>query len=219
MTLKRTLGAVALLVVLAPTVALAQTPASVHVVKAGETMYAIARQHGLRLADLIAANSQVKNPSMIYPGMQLRLAIDWLAPSGGTYPSIKPGDKVWLEADISDQRVYVKKGTQTLYTMITSSGMEPGHATPLGTYYVEQERGDWFYSWKYQEGAKYWTSWKGHGEYLFHSVVMDRTQNVMESEARKLGTEASHGCFRMTLADAKWIYTNIPTGTKVVIHQ
>ncbi|HAH78565.1 MAG TPA: L,D-transpeptidase, partial [Ruminococcaceae bacterium] len=35
--------------------------------------------------------------------------------------------------------------------------------------------------------------------------------------ADKLGEPASHGCIRLPVEDAKWIYDNIPEGTKVVI--
>ena len=34
----------------------------------------------------------------------------------------------------------------------------------------------------------------------------------------RLGINASHGCIRLTLTNAKWIYDNIPRGTKVVIY-
>jgi lipoprotein-anchoring transpeptidase ErfK/SrfK len=215
------LCALSLAAVTGPVAAAAQAPATAYVVRAGDTMYGIAGRHGIRLAELIRANPQVKNPAAITPGLRLAIpgkAIDWMAPSGGAYPVIKSGDKVWIDADLSDQRISIKKGSQTLYTMVTSAGTEPDHPTPRGTFTVERERGDWFYSQKYQEGAKYWTSWKGHGIYLFHSVVMDKNQRVIETEARKLGAAASHGCFRLTVADARWIYEQIPTGTKVVVH-
>lgn len=207
----------------------AQAPAAlaagrVHVVASGDSMWRIARQYGVSLAGLQAANPAVSNPAMIYPGMKLtipdkaRTAVDPFAPSGGAYPTIRKGDNVWIDVSLNAQRVYIKKGATTVYTMVMSSGVDPTHSSPKGTFYVEPERGTWFFSEKYQEGAKYWVSWKGHGIYLFHSAVMDRSQQVIWPEAAKLGTKASHGCFRLTVADAKWIYEQIPTGTKVVVH-
>ncbi|WP_026174326.1 L,D-transpeptidase [Effusibacillus pohliae] len=145
--------------------------------------------------------------------------VNWMAPSGGNYPKIQKGDPIWIDISIKDQRVYIKKGDETIYTMVTSSGLdtEPDNSTPRGTFYVEPERDTWFFSPQYQEGAKYWVSWKNHGEFLFHSVPMDKNGNVIEAEARKLGQKASHGCLRLTVPDAKWIYDNIPVKTKVVI--
>ncbi|CCU56791.1 ErfK/YbiS/YcfS/YnhG superfamily [Bacillus subtilis E1] len=46
---------------------------------------------------------------------------------------------------------------------------------------------------------------------------MTKDQKVIKTEAEKLGTKASHGCIRLTIPDAKWIYENIPEHTKVVI--
>ena len=46
----------------------------------------------------------------------------------------------------------------------------------------------------------------------------DENGNYITSEAKKLGKKASsHGCVRLSVADAKWLYNNVTTGTKVVI--
>lgn len=34
----------------------------------------------------------------------------------------------------------------------------------------------------------------------------------------RLGINASHGCVRLAIDDAKWIYDNIPSKTKVVVY-
>ena len=34
----------------------------------------------------------------------------------------------------------------------------------------------------------------------------------------RLGINASHGCVRLNINNAKWIYDNIPRGTKVVVY-
>lgn len=58
-----------------------------------------------------------------------------------------------------------------------------------------------------------------HGPYLFHSVPYTRVKKnaVQTREFNKLGRQASHGCIRLSVADAKWIYKNCPVGTRVVI--
>ncbi|MGO8693176.1 MAG: L,D-transpeptidase [Rectinemataceae bacterium] len=88
---------------------------------------------------------------------------------------------------------------------------------PQGIFFVQRERGPSFFSAKLDEGARYWISWLHHGEYLFHSVPTDSRGRIIAWEARKLGQKASHGCIRLTLPDAKWLYENIHYGTKVVI--
>ena len=47
--------------------------AGTHTVESGETMYKIAEKHGVELEQLIAANPQVKNPDLIFPGDVLTL--------------------------------------------------------------------------------------------------------------------------------------------------
>ena len=36
---------------------------------------------------------------------------------------------------------------------------------------------------------------------------------------RKLGTPASHGCIRLAVKNAKWLWENITDGTTVVIQK
>ncbi|WP_412030966.1 L,D-transpeptidase [Bacillus nakamurai] len=143
---------------------------------------------------------------------------DWTKPTGGTYPDIKK-KPVWIDVSTEKQRAYIKEGSKTLYTMVISSGLDRSddESTPKGTFYIQPERGKWFFSLGYKEGAEYWVSWKNHGEFLFHSVPMTENKKVIEKEAKKLGTKASHGCIRLAIPDAKWIYENIPVKTKVVI--
>ena len=55
------------------------------------------------------------------------------------------------------------------------------------------------------------------GHILFHSVPYTAPRNdALEYwEYDKLGTKASMGCIRLTVADAKWIFNNCGTGTMV----
>lgn len=134
-------------------------------------------------------------------------------------PKVSPDSKssFWIDVDVSEQQVTIMQGDEIVKTMTASTGVE-GKETPLGTFQV-QNRGDWFFSEKYQQGAKYWVSFKDWGIYLFHSLAMDKDQNVIPEEAEKLGKPASHGCVRLAIDDAKWIYDNIPERAKVVIHE
>lgn len=58
-----------------------------------------------------------------------------------------------------------------------------------------------------------------HGPYLFHSVpyYSVNKSKVSTKEYNKLGVQASAGCIRLAVTDAKWIYDNCRIGTKVVI--
>lgn len=51
-----------------------------------------------------------------------------------------------------------------------------------------------------------------HENYLFHSVLLDNKGNVIDG---RLGKRISHGCIRLAVEDAKYIYEDIPAGTSV----
>lgn len=118
-----------------------------------------------------------------------------------------------LLVEIETQHVYIYKYNKLIKTMVCSSGMS-GYDTPEGKFKVT-DRGKYFYSDKYQEGAYYWVRF--YKSYLFHSVPYDKNGNMIESEADKLGQPASHGCIRLSNEDAKWIYENIPRNISRVL--
>lgn len=119
-----------------------------------------------------------------------------------------------IEVTISKQNVTIfDSKDQIVESFICSTGKD-GNDTPVGTFTIK-ERGESFFSKTYQEGAYYWTQFDG--DFLFHSVPFDETKTIEAVEAAKLGSKASHGCVRISIDNAKWIYDNIPKGTKVVI--
>ena len=57
-----------------------------------------------------------------------------------------------------------------------------------------------------------------YGNYLFHSVIYDRSSSPVKIIDGSMGVSASHGCVRLSIDHAKWIYDNIPKGTTVYIY-
>ena len=176
---------------------------------------------GRRLAFFAAAvlfAMSVVPVSADFPGA-VAGAIDWLRPTGGPYPRLEAGARLWVKVSLERQRVYIMDGGKSVYTMIASTGLDtpPDDRTPEGTFYVQRERGLSFYSSKAGEGARYWIP--GCITASTSSIRCPSTKrgDIILDEARKLGNKASHGCIRLSLADAKWVYDNIPYSTKVVI--
>lgn len=66
-------------------------------------------------------------------------------------------------------------------------------------------------------GYTCWYYTQFYGNYLFHSILYNPGSKTSVQDGR-LGINASHGCVRLSLANAKWIYDNIPRGTKVIIY-
>lgn len=60
----------------------------------------------------------------------------------------------------------------------------------------------------------YWYT-QFYGDYLFHSVLYSKYNGRLMDG--RVGMQLSHGCVRLSIEKAKWIYDNIPTGTKVVV--
>ena len=147
----------------------------------------------------------------------MRTPIDWQESSQTTdYPTLADGD--WIKVSIVDQRTYLMRGNDILYTMYCSTGVEGDNATPTGEFVIEPEKGESFYNDRSGEGANYWVSFKDHGVYLFHTVPVDQNGDYLEAEGAKLGLEASsHGCIRLSIPDAKWMFDNAIVGMKVVI--
>ena len=93
-----------------------------------------------------------------------------------------------------------------------------GTATPTGGIYTIPGKTWDRWTWGQMVGgvwAQYYVRIKG--SILFHSVpYVSKDKSTLEYwEYDKLGTKASAGCIRLTVADAKWIYDNCPAGTQV----
>lgn len=89
-----------------------------------------------------------------------------------------------------------------------------GEATPKSGVYRTSD----MYTWRLLQGDVYGQyAVRITGHILFHSVpYQKRAKDTLEWwEYDKLGTDASLGCIRLTVEDAKWIYDNCPKGTQV----
>ena len=91
--------------------------------------------------------------------------------------------------------------------MICSTGVDGG--TPLGTYRLSGNRWEWL---SLVGGVQGRYNTQIFGDYLFHSVpYLERYNNgsLQPGEFDKLGTACSHGCIRLQIRDAMWIYYNL----------
>lgn len=104
-----------------------------------------------------------------------------------------------------------KKGNWALkYYWLCSPG-KPSTPTVLGSYTVTGKG----YSFGHGYTCYYYTQF--YGDFLFHSVLYNQGTRVIQDG--RLGQQLSHGCVRLDIKNAKWIYDNIPYGTKVYIYK
>ena len=108
--------------------------------------------------------------------------------------------------------VTVYKGETPIRAMVCSAG----DSTPEGTFNIDN-KWYWLMLIKGQYG-RYCS--QICGDYLFHSVPYN-SMDIFDLDTEMyndLGTLCSHGCIRLTVEDAKWIYDNCPAGTEVTIY-
>lgn len=88
--------------------------------------------------------------------------------------------------------------------------------TPTGTYKTDRN-----HRWKMLMGPS-WGQYSTHivGGIYFHSVSGRNTTpyNISAYSYNKLGSAASHGCIRLCVRDAKWIYDHCAIGSTVHIY-
>ena len=136
-------------------------------------------------------------------------------------------DKYYIEVDTGNQVVTVyQKDDEGEYTRIVrrfvcttgkTKGTEedPASPTPGGKWKMgARERFGKFANFE-GEYSRYWTQIVG-GIY-FHSIMFGKrdVNELKKSPFRNLGSAASHGCIRLCVRDAKWIYDNCPHRTQV----
>ena len=109
-----------------------------------------------------------------------------------------------------------EKGKYTIPVKAMACSVGVNNATPTGTFSISNQ-----YRWHTLMGNVY-------GQYcsrivggvLFHSVYYSAADpsTLAYNSYNRLGSAASHGCVRLNVADAKWIYDNCSSGTKVRIY-
>ncbi|MDO5022664.1 MAG: peptidoglycan-binding protein [Eubacteriales bacterium] len=131
----------------------------------------------------------------------------------------------FIDVDVNNQLIKIygldEEGNYTKFirAMWCSTGTT-SYPSDIGTFTLTERRALWaeFPTWGGGK-ARYWT--KITPSIAFHSFMYGSydVKNVNMKSVNRLGKRASHGCIRLTLHDAKWIYQNCKAGTQVKIHE
>ena len=145
------------------------------------------------------------------------------------YSAPKPDYVVpyFFEVDVKNQVVkvwkynYSTQGYTDLDRCFLCTTGSTSNPSPVGTHTLSGRKATTclFTKWGNTE-ARWWT--KITEEIAFHSVIYGKANDsstLKVSSLNNLGKRGSHGCIRLTVADAKWIYDNVEEGMQVWIHE
>ncbi|MEI6298636.1 MAG: L,D-transpeptidase [Actinomycetota bacterium] len=121
---------------------------------------------------------------------------------------------------LDEQRVYVYNHRKRLIaTLPASTGVDD--QTPVGTFKVFSQSAQAFYTPNPSERMRWMTRFtKGRagGNIGFHGIPYKVTKSGEIPFFTPLGiAPSSHGCIRMRVADAKWLFHNMDIGTVVSV--
>ncbi len=125
-----------------------------------------------------------------------------------------------VEISLDDQRIYVYELNEAndyeqTHEFICSTGL--GNSTPRGIFLDAYPANTWHYFEKFNCWAKY--SFEVEGNIMIHSVLFDDNDSstLRENSLYALGQKASHGCIRLKVSDAYWLFSHCKRGTLVIV--
>lgn len=143
---------------------------------------------------------------------------DWELPLG--YPA---ADTYYIIVDIAHQVTMVyEKDENGEYTvpvryMLCSTGL--GNRTPVGTFSMCSYRLRFS---KFDRDGRYGQYWTQIRKAIYFHTILYTQGNAASYQAStylELGQKASHGCIRLTVPDARWMWYHIAPGTKCTIRK
>lgn len=193
-----------------PTSPAPATSSGVYIVRRGDTLIGIARQHGISTSQLAARNGLTWN-SWVYVGQKLIISGASTAPTTPTTPSNPPsqptGSDKWIDVNLSTQTLTAYEGQTAVLTARVSTGTQ-WTPTVAGTFSIYVK-----YTSAPMSGPGYYLPNVPYVMYFYRGYGIHGTY-----WHNNFGTPMSHGCVNMATSDAQWVFNWAPVGTKVVTH-
>ncbi len=153
------------------------------------------------------------------------MSFEELVGDNGVYEKVvdyPPAGTYRVVVDLRYQLVIVfEKDAQGQYLipvryMVCSSGGN-GNSTPTGTFKSGDHKVRFGLFVNDNVYGQYWTQITGR--IYFHSLLYSarNAKTYTTSSYKNLGKAASHGCVRLLVPDARWLYYNIAPGTEVEV--
>ena len=148
---------------------------------------------------------------------------DVVLPAHTPRPTASPAPVAFhITVDVTNQavKVYARdengEYNQLVRDMVCSSGTRK-NPSDIGDWILNGRKTVWCYFPTWGDYARYWT--RINSSIAFHSVIYNSvsTGDLRTKSYRLLGSRASHGCVRLLVSDAKWVYDYVGKGTVVTI--
>lgn len=165
-----------------------------------------------------AAPPVTADPSALAPST--RMTYEELVGDNGDYdpPADPPPAGTYsIEIDLTNRVLSVlDAGGAPVRQMLCTTGRWDT-PTPKGEFTMGKQRERFGYFEKFECYAQYWS--QIDGDIFIHSVLYREkdADTLIRSSYRNLGRSSSHGCVRLTVPDARWIYENVAPGSSVRI--
>lgn len=181
--------------------------AIIHIVKAGDTLEALAAEHKTTVEAILRANG-LPHEKFVWVGQRLRI-LPGAALAGSTtkLADAPAAGRRWIEVNLSDQTLTAWQGDVAVMHTYISSGLP---ATPtvtgrfkIGTKYTSQRMTGPGYDLPGVPWVMYF-----YGGYAIHGAYWHT----------KFGSPMSHGCVNVEPGEAQLLYNWAPAGTEVYVH-
>jgi len=120
---------------------------------------------------------------------------------------------IWV--DLSRLSIYLMKKENNEYVLIKTIDCSAGteYTPTLRGYFKSKAKVYKFYNARYRAGAMYGLVYSGN--YMIHSVTTNQEGKIIDNSIIR---RISHGCIRISMNDAKYIYNNVPVGSVVWVN-
>ncbi len=177
----------------------------IYVVRAGDTLSAVAAAQGTTVQQLLVDNG-LPNGRFIYVGQRLRVRPS--APESTLSAVAAPSNgKKWIEVNLSEQSLTAWQGDVVVMHTAISSG-RANTPTVTGRYTIGNK-----YKAQRMTGPGYdlpnvpWVMYF-YGSYAIHGAYWHNN----------FGVPMSHGCVNMRTDESQMLYAWAPSGTEVYVH-
>lgn len=177
----------------------------IYVVKAGDTLNAIAAAQGTTIQQLLVDNG-LPNGRFIYAGQRLRIRPAVVESTLNLVAAPVNGQK-WIEVNLTEQTLTAWQGDVAVMHTSISSGLS-GTPTVTGRFTIGNK-----YKAQRMTGPGYdlpnvpWVMYFFSG-YAIHGAYWHNN----------FGTPMSHGCVNMRTDESQMLYEWAPSGTEVYVH-